>query len=465
MEFKAFDSISRINKLEPRILIENTDLAFGDELTENILIHGDNLLALKALETEFSRKFKCIYIDPPYNTGSRINSDGSEVGYDDGLEHSEWLNMMKPRLELLGNLLHEDGLLAIQIDDNEYARLYMLMAELFGDKNLKTIVVKMSEPTGLKMAHVSKSGIIPKLKEYIIFMKRNGVNNLNIERVPKDNWDNEYKTLIEGLTEEEILKIKSIRDDESRSDEDVVIVDNILAKMNFKSLSDVYREQNISSAKDKESFNFENAWRIVQIASIAGGAKNLADEKRKELSTITSAYSITTVQRKMYFIKNDYSLEVSTPRIKLLFADDYLTVHPGDFWQDIKTTGLDNEGGVDFKNGKKPEQLIKRIIKSCTVKGDWVLDSFAGSGTTPCVALKMGRKFVAIEIGPHCLTHTYKRLTNVISGADIGKVGMEYEFSGGGGFRYMELASSLLQKDDRGNSRASIPISLYTRGY
>ena len=117
--------------LEPRILIENPEYSYGDSNSDNMLIHGDNLLALKALEQDYAGKIKCIYIDPPYNTGSRIDADGKEVGYEDGIEHSEWLSMMKPRLELLKNLLHEDGTLAVQIDDNEYARLYMLLCHLF----------------------------------------------------------------------------------------------------------------------------------------------------------------------------------------------------------------------------------------------------------------------------------------------------------------------------------------------
>ena len=171
-------------KLEPRILIENPEYSYGDPKSENMLIHGDNLLALKALEQDFSGKIKCIYIDPPYNTGSRINADGDDVGYDDGIEHSEWLSMMKPRVELLYNLLSSDGTLAVQIDDNEFARLYLLLDEIFrGSKNLKVICVKMSEATGVKMAHVVKSGIIPKLKEYIIIERKNVNKELNIKKI------------------------------------------------------------------------------------------------------------------------------------------------------------------------------------------------------------------------------------------------------------------------------------------
>jgi len=142
--------------LEPRILIEDPDKSYGDSHTVNMLIHGDNLLALKALEQDYADKIKCIYIDPPYNTGARIKSDGESVGYEDGLEHSEWLNMMFPRLNILKKLLSSDGTLAVQIDDREYARLYLILVELFGENNLKTICIKMSEPTGVKMASINK---------------------------------------------------------------------------------------------------------------------------------------------------------------------------------------------------------------------------------------------------------------------------------------------------------------------
>jgi adenine-specific DNA-methyltransferase len=130
-----------------------------------------------------------------------------------------------------------------------------------------------------------------------------------------------------------------------------------------------------------------------------------------------------------------------------LFADDYLTVHPGDFWQDIKTTGLGDEGGVDFINGKKPEALIKRIIGMSTQPGDWVLDSFAGSGTTGAVAHKMGRQWIMVELGEQCHTHIIPRLKRVIDGMDQNGITQAVDWKGGGRFRYFRLAPSPLEKD------------------
>ena len=436
-------------KLEPRILVEDPEKSYGDKHTENMLIYGDNLLALKALEQDFTGRIKCIYIDPPYNTGSRIDSDGELVGYDDGLEHSEWLNMMKPRLELLNKLLDIDGYIVIQIDDNEFARLYLLMSEIFEEKNLKTICVKMSEATGLKMAHVSSNGIIPKLKEYLIIAKKDGIKKLRLDKIAKEKWDNEYKSFLLDITKEEVEFIKAVRDSESRDAEEIIKCDSILAKINVKSVGDLYNENNITSIKDKINYNFENAWRIAQFVSMSGGAKLIADEKKKENNN--PFFSIITPQNKMYFIRNDYDSSIEIPRIKLLFADDYLSVHPGDFWQDIKTTGLDNEGGVDFKRGKKPEALIKRVIGMATKKGDWVLDSFAGSGTTGAVAQKMERKWIMIEMANHCYSHTIPRLQNVCDGIDQQGISKSVNWKGGGGFKHYYLAPSLLKLDKYGN--------------
>lgn len=148
-------------EVEPRILIHDPSMDYGDPDTGNMLIHGDNLLALKALEQDYAGKMKCIYIDPPYNTGAAFEY------YDDNLEHSIWLDLMKPRLEILRSLLADDGLLFVQIDDNEQAYLTVLLDEIFGRKNrLNTITVKMSEASGVKMAHADKR--LPKLKEYIL---------------------------------------------------------------------------------------------------------------------------------------------------------------------------------------------------------------------------------------------------------------------------------------------------------
>jgi adenine-specific DNA-methyltransferase len=437
-------------RLEPRILLEELEKSFhaphhvtDHDLFDNRLIFGDNLLTLKALEQEFTGKIKCIYIDPPYNTGSAFEY------YDDALEHSLWLGLMKYRLELLWELLRSDGLLAVQIDDNEFARLFLLIAEICGEQNLKVITVKMAEPTGVKMAQVIKTGGIPKLKEHIILAGKSGIRGLNVERLPKETWDDEYRIVLGNTSREELFELKAIIEDEDRSAADGQRADEICAKFTFETADIVCRRETDSNVTD--AWLQENAWRIVRTVATTDSAKRLADTKRRIIGQSVCAFVIETPQKKLYVIKSDYNPSSAQPRIRLLFADDYLTVHPGDFWQDIKTTGLGDEGGVNFTNGKKPEALIKRIIGMSTQPGDWVLDSFAGSGTTGAVAHKMGRRWIMVELGEHCHTHIIPRLKKVIDGTDQGGISKAVNWSGGGGFRYFRLAPSLLEKDKWGN--------------
>lgn len=427
--------------VEPRILIEDNKLSNieNDSNTDNMIIHGDNLLALKALESKYTGAIKCIYIDPPYNTGSAFEY------YDDNLEHSIWLSLMKPRLKILSNLLSDDGVIFVQIDDNEQAYLKVLMDEIFGRNNfLNCISVKMSESSGIKMAHVNKR--LPKLKEYILVYKKEKFL-LNELKIPKDKWDNEYKTVITNLSDEEIKFIKNICKDELRRDEDIELVDKLLDKAEYKSISEVYKENHIGKEVDKLKFNFENAYRIFRTTSVSEKA-TIELVKLKKAKCKNVFFSQITPKNRMYIIKGDFDENNKKPRTQVIFADDYLEYNPGDFWTDIRTTGLDNEGaGVSFKNSKKPEQLIERILKLATNEGDLILDSFLGSGTTIAVAHKMNRKYIGIEMGDHAYTHCKVRLDKVIDGSDNGGITSSVGWEGGGAYRFYELAPTLIKKD------------------
>ena len=447
LELTWFDKEKEIN-VEPRILLENYELGyekhpdglFDNYYYDNMLIHGDNLLALKALENKYTGKIKCIYIDPPYN----ISAAG--VPFDDNIEHSLWLNLMRSRIQIMYKLLDSDGMLATQIDDENYAYLYMLISEIFGKNNLKTICVKMSEATGVKMASVNKAGSIAKIKEYIILAKKDGIKNLSMEMVPKGKWDNEYKTYCENISDEELANIKRIIEDEERTIEDINYVDECVKKINFVNMNDVAKRETGTNATDE--WCYKNANRIVQIATLTGGARDLAINKKSEFGNdCPSAFSIVTAKKKMYIIKGSFNTETNLSRCKLLFADLYLSYNPGDMWSDIKTTGLDNEGGVDFKNSKKPERLIRRIIKLNTKPGDIVLDSFLGSGTTAAVAHKLNRRFIGIEMGEQAYTHCKKRLDLVIDGTEQGGISKEENWQGFGGYKFYEVAPTLITKD------------------
>lgn len=319
------------------------------------------------------------------------------------------------------------------------------MDEIFGRNNfVNSITVKMSESSGTKMAHTNKR--LPKLKEYLLMYKKEKIF-LNDLKIPKDNWDNEYKTVILGISKEKIDFVKNICKNENRTDEDIKKVDEILNKATYKGLSEIYKENNITGTKAKLEFNFSNAYRIFRATSVSEKTTAILNQlKIKKIKNIFFSY--LTPQNKLYIIKGDYNTSNKKPRTQLLFADEYLTYNPGDLWNDIKTTGLDNEGVVYFKNSKKPEQLIERVLTLGTNENDLVLDSFLGSGTTCAVAHKMNRKYIGIEMGDHAYTHCKVRLDKVIDGSDQGGISKALNWQGGGGYRFYELAPSLINKDD-----------------
>ncbi|WMJ23442.1 site-specific DNA-methyltransferase [Paludicola sp. MB14-C6] len=431
--------------VEPRLLIENTELSYNVDtengITDNILIHGDNLLALKALESKFSGQVKCIYIDPPYNTGAAFEH------YDDNLEHSIWLKLMKARLEILKKLLADDGLIFVQIDDNEQAYLKVMMDEIFGRNNfVNCICVKMSEASGTKMAHVEKK--LPKLKEFILVYKKCSIK-LNEIKIPKEKWDKEYKSVILGITEDELKYIKTIASKDDRSEDEVLECRKILDKATYTSLSNLYQENNIVNPQEKINFNYKNAYRIFQTVSMGSGTTQSINDSRKEYCKNVFFPHITS-KKKMYIIRGDYDINMRKPRIQVLFADEYLEYNPCDLWTDIKTTGLDNEGNINFKNSKKPEKLIERILTLGSREGDLVLDSFLGSGTTAAVAHKMRRRWIGVEMGNHAYSHCKVRLDKVIAGEDMGGITKSVNWQGGGGYRFYELAPSLINKDEFG---------------
>ncbi len=184
--------------------------------------------------------------------------------------------------------------------------------------------------------------------------------------------------------------MKSVRDNENRTEQEIKKCDGILKKFKTQSLSDYFKENKITGSKEQEEFRYENARRIIRTCATSKDVKKNADIKRKKVKG--DFFTVLTSKNKMYILTSKYDETQEEPRIKILFADDYLSVHPGDFWQDIKTTGLENEGKVKLKSGKKPERLLRRIIEMGSNNNDYVLDIFLGSGTTASVSQKVNRK-------------------------------------------------------------------------
>ncbi|MBT4527051.1 MAG: site-specific DNA-methyltransferase [Deltaproteobacteria bacterium] len=416
------------------------------DTTENLFIEGDNLEALKLLRQNYYGAVKMIYIDPPYNTGSdfvyndnfKMSKEESDIAEgnmselgerytknrkDQNRYHTNWLNMMYPRLRLAKDLLKNDGVIFISIDDNEVHNMRKLCDEIFGEENfLNCIAVKLSESTGVKMAHVNKR--LPKLKEYILFYKNQEVL-INPPSVPKGKWDKEYKHLIIGVSKKELNIVKSVMNDDNMSDKKLKMADDICSKITLSSVSKLFEIHHNISESEKMDILKDNAWRIVRDVATTGGAKIIADKKKQE--TDAPFFIIITPQSKKYLIKSGYSSTAEQPRIKLLFADHYLTVNPGDFWGDIKTTGLDNEGYVDFRNGKKPLKALKRIINTVISGQDIVLDFFAGSATTAHAVMQLNaedggnRKFIMVQLPELCEEKSESFKAKYKNICDIGK--------------------------------------------
>jgi adenine-specific DNA-methyltransferase len=425
-------------KLEPRILLEEPTRSYhaptrvkhdgnaSTDLFDNRLIHGDNLLALKALEAEFTGKIKCIYIDPPFNTGEMFEH------YDDGLEHSIWLTQMRDRIEILHRLLSKDGTLFVHIDDNELAYLTVLIDEIFGRPNrLYTVTFKQGSATGHKSIN---PGCVSTTNYVLIFCKSKA--DWKPKRVfTSRERDTRYNQFIEN-----------INDDYSEWRFTTLM-------KSFAAASEITEREARKLAKKEpeliDQYVIDNADSVIQLArpnysGVSADARKLIDKSSSETDRVfrleRDGYSDIYLigGKRILFYKNKLK-EIDGE----LVAGEPLTT----LWDDILSNNLHAEGGVKFPKGKKPEALIKRILDLVTDSGDWVLDSFAGSGTTGAVAHKMGRRWIMLELGDHCDTHIAPRMKNIIDGTDKSGITSAVSWKGGGGFRYYRLAPSLLEKD------------------
>ena len=383
-------------KPEPRVLIEDPEKSYGEANTGNMLIHSDNLLALKALEQNFSGKIKCIYIDPPYNTGNAFEH------YDDGLEHSMWLNLMKPRLELLHRLLANEGSMWISIDDDECHYLKVFCDELFGRKNFVSNVIwekKYSPQNDAKWLSDSHDHILVYAKNKEVWrpcllprteeMDSRYKNPDNDERGPWKPADFSVKTYSKS------------------SDYPVVLPSGRI----------VNPPQSRCWVTSKERFDELVADNRIWF----GESGNNVPSVKKFLTEVKQGSVSKTIWNRTEVGDN----QEAKKEIKAFDNDNVFTT-------------------------PKPERLIQRVLQLASNEGDFVLDSFLGSGTTAAVAHKMGRKWIGIELGEHCNTHCLPRLKMVCDGTDQGGISIAREWKGGGGFKFYGLASSLLNKDKYG---------------
>lgn len=382
--------------LEPRILIENKEYSYGHPETGvlpngkpwngNMLIHGDNLLALKALEQDFAGQIKCIYIDPPYNTGNAFEH------YDDCIEHSIWLSLMQSRLKLLRMLLADDGFIFVQIDNEEMAYLKVLLDEIFGRRNfINDIIWKR------KGGSVNPKNKLNNNTDYILFYSKSDKAIIY-----------PIYTLEDTETQEYIEKRFRYVDTNGRR----FRLSPIISPTYSPSL--VYEYKGYQPPK--------NGWSL---------SRQKMEEFEKEGRLYMPKDKTQRIQRKQYL-------------------DEYKGRPIGNLWTDINVINPMSVERLDFV-GQKPETILERILNLSTKEGDLVLDSFLGTGTTAAVAQKMGRRYIGIELGNHAYTHCVPRLKMVTDGTDQGGISKAQNWEGGSGFKFYELAPSLLKEDKFGN--------------
>lgn len=367
--------------LEPRLLVEDTGKSYGDPHSDNMLIRGDNLLALKALEQKFAGKVKCIYIDPPYNTGNAFEQ------YDDFLEHSQWLNLIAPRIRLLRQLLSDDGSLWISIDDDESHYLKVMCDEIFGRKNFVANVIwekKYSPQNDAKWLSDSHDHIL-------VYAKNKDIWRPNM--LPRtEKMDKRYKNPDNDPRGPWKAADFSVKTYNESCDYPITLPSGRLVNPPES------RCWVTSEAKFKELVADNRIWFGKTGNNVPAFKKFLTEVKQGSVSkTIWLRAEVDDNQKARREIKDLNSDEVfSTP---------------------------------------KPERLIKRVLTLGSNEGDLVLDSFLGSGTTVAVAHKMGRRWIGIELGEHCDTHCLPRLRQVCDGTDQGGISKAVEWKGGGGFK------------------------------
>lgn len=409
---KIFSSVKRYSEGD----VSDKILSFEED--DNILLKGNNLIALHCLKKKFINSVNLIYIDPPYNTGN----DGFR--YNDKFNRATWLTFMKNRLSVAKELLSDDGIIFVQCDDKEHSSLRLLMDSVFGRDNfLNNIVVKTSDPSGLKVVNPSPYS----QTEYLLMFCKDRSKYKYIPQFVKSSYDQSYGRFI-----------KNVNDDH----EAWVTCSLSEYFANYKGFNNVKEAREklgrLDFDEEMAQFAIENSDSVYQATAIsnAAGKKIVAarDESKKNPGKI---YKVERDNDNIYII-NGRQIYFYSNKVKNINGELTPTILLTNLWVDIPWNGIANEGDAIFKNGKKPEKLLQRCIDSCTKKGDLVLDFHLGSGTTAAVAHKMGRRYIGIEQMDYINEITVPRLQKVIEG-EQGGISKDVGWQGGGSFVYAEL--------------------------
>ena len=442
------EAVNVTKRLPYRILKANNELSYGEQ-SENMIIKGDNLEALQALLPYYKGQVKCIYIDPPYNTGSAFEH------YDDNLEHSTWLSMIYPRLELLRDLLSEDGSIWISIDDRESAYLKVICDEVFGRKNFVSAISWQRTYSPRNDA----KGISSEAEQILVYSKNVGWSPNKLPRTAK--MDSKYKNPDNDI---DLWRTSDAFAPSASTHQGMVyaIQHPITGEM-------IYPYKNACwPLKQTEMLAIMNEWCNYELKDLDDDKERAnvcgisVDEIRKGVLGIVLSDSLEEAKRKaqaiykrgqwprFFFTKNGlggiarktYLKNTSGKVVTNLWVYDE-TGHTDEAKKEVKIFNMDTVFATP-----KPERLIQRVIHVATNKGDLVLDSFLGSGTTCAVAQKMGRRYIGIEMGEHALSHCVPRMKAVIDG-EQGGISKAINWNGGGGYTFYDLGETIF--DENGN--------------
>lgn len=418
--------LARAARAPYRLLEPVANLAYGEPDSPNMLIEGDNLDALKALLPYYAGQVKCIFIDPPYNTRSAFEH------YDDNLEHSQWLSMMYPRLELLRELLSEDGVVWMILDNNEVHYAKVLLDELFGRNNfLNMISLTTNDPSGFK---ATSATIFSTANHLLVYAKDRTSKPLRKVMIPKA-YDAGYNKVL-------------VNPEADPSEWSWVgIGEHVASRQGYPSTRAARSALGEMFDDAVAAYAIANADQVFQLVAIGGGAaKKRAETIGKSRLAPGKVHVHPGEDIDGFYIANGRQLVFYEDRLAEIDGEVVPVEIMTDIWTDISWNGIGPEGGVDFKNGKKPEALVARVLELTTREQDLVLDSFLGSGTTAAVAHKMRRRWIGIEIGEQARVHCQPRLARVVDG-DQGGISAAAGWKGGGGFRYFKLGVRMRDED------------------
>ena len=431
-EIIAQDEITQL--LEPKVFtnglrystkgalpLESFNRNSEGQITDNLLIKGNNLLALHSIKTEFSGRVKLIYIDPPYNTG------GDSFQYNDAFNHSTWLTFMKNRLEVARKMLADDGTILVQCDHHEAGYLNVLLDEVFGPENkIQQIAVKVASASGFKAVNPGPIDVLENIFYYAKNKKSVRFKKCYVVTTYHKNYNQYLDNSSADVSDWKLIPLK-----------EKVLESN--GFNNEKQFKETYgKNSHVALEQLIADFAFEHAENVVSIRDLHKPTQQVKDLQDKSRETRDTFFVYDKQDGDKTYLINGGALAFYSSKIRVIDGEKQVTELLTNFWSHISWAGIAREGGVKLKNGKKPEKLIKQILELNTDPGDIVLDYHLGSGTTCAVAHKMGRQYIGIEQLDYGDNDSLVRLNNVIN-ADPTGISKAVKWTGGGEVVYLEL--------------------------